>query len=256
MRAYNAHRGEAPAIQIAGSDIYDEAGAVAGVLDYLLRVDPLAAATAEREYACVLAGNRNGVCRMRAEDVRDLLAERQDGTRELDDALHHADIVLQFFHAPIYEPRERSMAANLLWVRDHHGRVIHWGHQEHVGRLPSTYARGITMGTILAEQLGDDYVAIGTLTGSGTFLQWEQLSPAIFAEALQTFPDPVEGTYEWHFRQRGVSAMLIPLRHALPGSAFRTAGTTSGWSTVTQPLAEKLDAVIYVDRTTPTQPLR
>jgi erythromycin esterase len=256
MREYNAHRGEAPAIEIAGSDIYDETGAVAGVLDYLRRVDPAAAANAEREYACVLAGNRNGLCRIAAEGVRDALAARQDGTREFDDALHHADVVLQFFHAPIYEPRERSMAANLLWVRDHRGRVIHWGHQEHVGKLPSTYARGITMGTILGEQLGDDYVAIGTLTGSGTFLQWEQLSPTLFAEAVQTFPDPAEGTYEWHFRQRGLNAMLIPLRRPVPGTAFRTAATTSGWKTMTQPLAEKLDAVIYIDRTSATRPLR
>ncbi|MEA2464036.1 MAG: erythromycin esterase [Acidobacteriota bacterium] len=256
MRTYNAHRGEQPALQIAGSDIYDETGAVAGVLDYLRHVDPAAAANAERDYACVLAGTRNGVCRIAAEGVRNALAARQDGTPAFDDALHHADVVLQFFHAPVYEPRERSMAANLLWVRDHRGRVIHWGHQEHIGKLPSNFAHGITMGTILGEQLGDDYVAIGTLTGSGTFLQWEQLSPGLFAETPQMLPDPAEGTYEWHFRQRGLSAMLVPLRHAVPGSAFRTAGTTSGWSTLTQPLAEKLDAVIYVDRTTATRPLR
>ncbi len=256
MRDYNAHRGEAPAIGIAGSDIYDETGGVAGVLDYLRRVDPAAAANAEREYACALAGNRNGLCRLAAEGVRDALAARQDGTRDFDNALHHADVVLQFFHPQIYEPRERSMATNLLWVRDHRGRVIHWAHQEHVGKLPSTYARGITMGTILAEQLGEDYVAIGTLTGSGTFLQWEELPSRIFVEAPQTFPDPEEGTYEWHFRQRGISAMLIPLRRPVPGTAFRTAATTSGWKSIAQPLHEKLDAVIYVDRTTPTRPLR
>jgi erythromycin esterase len=256
MRVYNAHRGERPAVHIAGSDIYDETGAVAGVLEYLRGVDPAAAANAEREYACVLAGRRNGVCRIAAEGVRNALAARQDGTTAFDDALHHADIVLQFFHAPVYEPRERSMAANLLWVREHRGRVIHWGHQEHVGKLPSDFAHGVTMGTVLAEQLGNDYVVIGTLTGSGTFLQWEQLSPGIFTETPQALPDPAAGTYEWHFRQRGLSAMLVPLRRPVPGSAFRTAGTTSGWSTVTQPLSEKLDAVIYVDRTTATRPLR
>jgi erythromycin esterase len=256
MRAYNAHRGERPALQLAGSDIYDETGAVAGVLDYLRRVDPAAAENAERDYACVLGGTRNGVCQIAAEGVRDALAARQEGTPAFEDALHHADVVLQFFHAPVYEPRERSMAANLLWVREHRGRVIHWGHQEHAGKLPSDFAHGITMGTILGQQLGDDYVAIGTLTGSGTFMQWQQLSPGIFAEAPQALPDPAEGTYEWHFRRRGLSAMLVPLRRAVPGTRFRTGGTLNGYSHVQQLLHEKLDAVIYVDRTTATRPLR
>jgi erythromycin esterase len=255
MRGYNAHRGDRPALHIAGSDIYDESGAVAGVVDYLLRTDPAAAADAERDYACVLAGSRNGDCQLAAERVRAALAARQDGSRAFDDALHHADVVLQFFHAPVYEPRERSMAANLRWVRDHRGRTIHWGHQEHAGKLPSSFAHGITMGTILAAELGDRYVAIGTLAGSGTFLQWEQLSPGIFAESPKPLPDPAEGTYEWHFRQRGFPAMLVPLRRPVPGTAFRTGGTTSGFSTVKQPLSDKLDAVIYVDRTTPTHPL-
>ena len=260
MRDYNAHRGARPPLELAGADIYDEAGAVAGVLDYLRTVDPAAAGEAEREYACVLAGQRDGVCRVAAERVHETLAARAEATRAYDDALHYAAVVLQFFHLQMYEPRERSMAANLLWIRDHRGsarKVIHWGHQEHVGKLPSTYARGRTMGTILAEQLGRDYVAIGTLIGSGTFLQWEPLSSGIFTESPQTLPDPEEGTYEWHFRRRGMPAMLIPLRNkTVPGTSFRTAGTTSGWSSIRQSLAQKLDAVIYVDRTTPTRPLR
>lgn len=260
MRAYNAHRGARPPVELAGADIYDQVGAVAGVLRYLRAVDPAAAADAEREYACVVSGDRNGGCHVAAQGVRDALAERDDGTRAFEDALHHADIVLQYFHLQAFEPRERSMAANLLWIRDHRGtarKVVHWGHQEHVGKLPSRYARGVTMGTLLAERLGRDYVAIGTLTGSGAFLQWQPLSGTIFTESLQTLPDPDERTYEWHFRRRGMPAAIIPLRNrTIPGTQFRTAGTTSGWTQEEQPLPLKLDAVIYIDRTTPTHPLR
>ena len=255
-REYNAHRGDRPALHIAGSDIYDETGGVEGVLAYLRSVDPAAAAEAQSEYACVLAGTRNGVCQLAAQRVRDALAARQDATPAYEDALHHADVVLQFFHALVFEPRERSMAANLIWVRDHRGRVMHWGHQEHVGKLDSRFSNGISMGKVLAQQLGDDYVAIGTLTGSGTFLQWEQLSRGIFAEKIVTLEDPEEGLYEWHFRRRGLSAMLVPLRRPVPGTRFRTAGTLNGYSRVQQPLHEKLDAVVYVDRTTATRPLR
>jgi erythromycin esterase len=250
VRAYNAHRGDRPPIEIAGADVYDESGAVAGVLDYLRRTDPAAAALAEQEYACVLAQDRGPGCKRGAQRVRDRLAAAPA------DAQHYADIVLQYFDNPRFEPRERNMAANLLWIREHRGRsgrVIHWGHQEHVGKLRTAATRGETMGSILAAQLGSEYVAIGTLTGSGTFLQWDER----FDEELQTYPDPSEGSYEWYMRQQGFPAMFVALRgRDVPGTTFRTAGTLSGWITVDQPLEQKLDGVIYIDRTTPTTPLR
>ena len=259
MRAYNAHRGERPPLELAGADIYDHTGAAAGVLDYLRGVDPAALADAELNYDCVLRNTRSTGCEENARRVRDALAASNAGTRAYADALHYADVVLQYFHLQMYEPRERSMAANLLWIREHRGRsgkVIHWGHQEHVGKLHSRYTRGVTMGSILAESIGREYVAIGTLTGSGSFLQWERLSSssAEYFVSPQTFPDPERGSYEWHFRQRGIPAMLIPLRGRwVPGTSFRTAATTSGWRTIEQPLTQKLDAVIYVDRTSATR---
>lgn len=258
MRAYNAHRGDRPPLELAGADIYDETGAATMVVDYLRSTDPLFAAVAQQEYACVREGRRDGECEGAARGVRDALATRDDDTRALEDALHAADVVLQFFHLQLFEPREVSMAANLLWIRDHRGsarKVIHWGHQEHVGKLPSPYALGRTMGTLLNERLARDYVAIGTLTGSGTFLQWEQ-SGSIWLESLQTFPDPEPGSYEALFRARGHAAMLVMLRGRTDTAPFRTAATTSGYRTLTQPLGQKLDAVIYVDVTTPTRPLR
>ncbi|HEX2060117.1 MAG TPA: erythromycin esterase family protein, partial [Thermoanaerobaculia bacterium] len=150
VRAYNlAHERK---IAIAGADIYDYEGAAAAVM----------ARHPDADYSCVVRGERDGECEATARAVRDaLLARGADA-----DTIHYADIVLQAFHLQLYEPREESMAANLLWIREHRGsKVIHWGHQEHVGKLPSPYARGRTMGTILSERLGSDYVAIGTLAG-------------------------------------------------------------------------------------------
>lgn len=260
VRAYNAHRGDRPPVEIAGADAYDESGAVAGVLDYLRRTDPAAAVQAEQEYACVLALDRSVGCERAARRVRDLLAAAPLPSREYADALHYADVVQQYFDSPRFEPRERNMAANLLWIREHRGRsrrVVHWGHQEHVGKIRTAATRGETMGSLLAAQLGSDYVALGTLTGSGTFLQWKQRANGTFVEELTAYPEPQEGSYEWHMRQRGLAAMFAPLRgRDVPGSTFRTAGTLSGWITVDQPLEQKLDGVIYIDRTTATTPLR
>jgi erythromycin esterase len=257
-RAYNAHRGDRPPLQIAGADIYDETGAAAMVVRYLETVDPFAAAHAWQEYACVREGRRDGECESAARNVRDALRARGEQSPAFTDAVHAADVVLQFFHLLTFEPREISMAANLLWIREHRSRarkVIHWGHQEHVGKLPSIFAQGRTMGTIVSEHLGSDYVAIGTLTGSGTFLQWEK-SGTLWLESPRTFPAPPPGSYEAMFRARGHAAMLVMLRGRAGSASFRTGGTTSGWTTLTQSLPQKLDAVVYIDVTTPTRPLR
>ena len=257
-REYNAHRGGRSPLVLAGADIYDYDGAAAGVLSYLRSVDPPAAAQAEAGYACVGEGDRSYDCRVQALAIRDLLLERAPRDGRLEDAIHHADVVLQAFHLQTYEPRDESMAANLLWIRDHRGsgRVIHWGHQEHAGKLPSPYVRGPSMGTHLAAELGPDYVAIGTLAGSGSFLQWERLASGIFTESVVSLPDPAQGTFESHFRAQGHTAMIVPLRGRNVTAGFRTGGTTSGWQTLTQSLPAKLDALIYVDRTTPSTPLR
>lgn len=236
VREYN--RTHAHKIAIAGADIYDYEGAVAGVMTHM----------PEAELSCVVRGQRDGECEASARHVRDTLIAR--GAHP--DAIHYADIVLQSFDGQLYEPREKNMAANLLWIREHRGtKVVHWGHQEHVGKVSSPYTRGRTMGTFLA---GDDYVAIGTLAGSGSFLQWEK-SGELWTQVLRTFPAPAPGSYEAQFRARGLPMMLVPLRGKSGTAAFHTAGTTSGWTTLTQSLPQKLDAVIYVDVTTPTKPL-
>lgn len=259
MREYNAHRGEKPPLELAGADIYDQQGGVAGVLAYLQRVDPAAASAAEIQYSCVLGGQRTNGCEAAARRVSDALAARGESGRAYEDALQYATVVLQYFHPQMYEPRDQSMAANLLWIREHRGasrKVMYWGHQEHAGKTESTYIRGRSMGVLLSEQLGSEYVAIGTLTGSGSFLQWEALDADWFRTVLTTLPGPEPGSYEARFRQRGHAAMLIPLR-TLPGEAsFRTAPTTPGWKSIPGSLAQKLDAVLYIDRTTPTRPLR
>lgn len=261
MRDYNAHRGTRPRIELAGADMYDEPGAIAMVVHYLRSVDPAAATTAEQNYACVLERRRDLDCSTSAENVRTALNARNENGRAYEDARHAADAVMLHFDRNPIEAREAFLTSSLLWIREHRGasrKVIHWGHQEHVGKLPTRYLNGRpSMGTRLAEQLGPEYVAIGMLTGSGTTLQWKNLNGA-FVEAPLTLPDPTDANlYEWHFRQRGIPALLIPLRgRTIPGISFRTAGTTSGYTTETQPLTQKLDAVIYIDRTTPTNALR
>lgn len=258
MRAYNAHRGDRPLLEFAGADIYDYAGAVSMVVEYLRTIDPAAATDADANYACVLGPRVPGTgCETSARRVRDALALRNDGTRAFHDALHAADVVLQNFHLQFYEPREYSMAANLLWIQQHRGtsgRVVYWGHQEHIGKAESPFTKGTTMGRLLSQQIGREYVAIGSLIGSGTFLQWERVNQ-MWIDTAVTIPEPPEGTYEWHFRRRGLSVALIPLKNRnVPGTSFRTGATSGGVYPMQQSLNGKVDAVIYVDRSTPIRP--
>lgn len=258
IREYNVHRGDRPPLEIAGADIYDYEASADAVIAYLFRTDPAAAADAVSQYACFFAGNRSPGCESNAKAVRDAIV-RNAADRESETAFHHADVVTQAFHFQAYEPRDESMAANLLWILEHRSaarRVIHWGHQEHVGKTPSSYVRGRSMGTVLAERLGTRYVAIGTLTGSGSFLQWERRPSGAYSEVTLALPDPESGSYEAQFREQGHAAMIVPLAGGTDVRSFRTAGTTGGWRTLVESLPAKLDAVIYVDRTTPTRPLR
>lgn len=271
VRAYNLTRGPAPPIEIAGADIYDQDGAVTGVLEYLATVDPPAAARAQFEYECVVARDRSDACRSRAATVRATLTAQRDswipltGVRRFDDAVHYAGVVLQYFDGQRYEDRDRNMAANLLWILEHRGtagKVVHWGHQEHIGRIESSFVRGPSMGTLVGQHLGIGYVAVGTLTGSGSFWQWRwNATTRDYQPLLATFPDPLPGTYEWQFRQHGAAAFFLPLRGYAPPwlagpAGARVSGTTPDWRTLTESLPAKLDGVFYFDRTGPTRLLR
>jgi erythromycin esterase len=269
MRDYNLHRGDAPPVEIAGVDSFDQEGGVEAVLAFLSDVDPAAAERAANDYACVLARDRSSGCRDRAAGVRDRLLA--DGARFApitvdrahSDVLQHAAAVLTFFNPLTL--RETTMSDNLFWIREHrstNGRVVLWAHQEHVGTAPSQWVPdGVTAGMLLADRLGGDYFVIGTLAGTGAYALWERSSstPTEYVRTLGFFALPGPQFYEWQFRQHGAGAMLIPMTGTPPSwlstpALYRTAGNTTA-GTFEQSLPEKMHAVIYVDITTPTRPL-
>jgi erythromycin esterase len=269
MRNYNLHRGDAPPVEIAGVDSFDEQGGVQSVLAYLRDVDPAAAERAENDYACVLARARSTGCRDRAAGVRERMAADRarlaaiTGERGLADALQHAAAVLTFFDPLAL--RETTMAENVLWIRQNRstsGRIVLWAHQEHVGTAPSQWVPGgVTAGMLLEETLGGDYFVIGTLSGSGTYAIWERSSSTAtgYMRTFGFFALPGPQFYEWHFRQHGASAILVPMTRTPPSwlsapALYRTAGNTIS-GTFEQSLPEKMNAVIYIDITTPTRPL-
>lgn len=257
-RAYNAHRGNQPAVVLAGADIYDAKGAAEEVLAYLRAVDPAAAGAAQSDYDCVLKSTNVlpfGCDRTRAAAVYDRLAARRAelGGAAYEVALQSARVVTQAFDPA---KRDASMAINVQWQREHRSatqRMIFWAHSEHVGEAPTPQVIGSNAGMTLQQALGSKYVTIGTLSGAGQFRT---------ADGVQTIPAMPDGAYETYFRLTPAPAALIPLRGAVPswlqGPAkyfFAAAAWTPDNPFYTIALPEKFDAVVYVQQSTPIRPL-
>jgi len=266
MREYNAHRGTRPPIELAGADIHDQLEASKHAVAYLRGVDPAAAATAEQEYGCMGERLYTFNCTAQATRVYDALAAREaelvpvTSAREFHDALQYARVVVQsqsYFSARV---RDRNMALNTLWMREHRGasgRVILWAHNAHLTRGPSELAQtDAPAGENLGQALGDRYFSIATMTASGSYTQWDSRT---HVPKVTTFPPLPEGSYEGYFRLRRMP-LLIPLRGTLPpwlvGPArYNEAGVDRDPAKEAVSLPEKFDAVIFVESTTPARVL-
>ena len=268
MREYNAHRGERPAVQIAGFDVAEAYSASRSVLEYLRAVDPPTAVQAEARYQCVTETTVfvTEACRQNALRVREALAEDEAELTALSskaafqEALHNARVVVQSrFGAG--QNRDNALAANVLWLREYRGstrKVIVWAHSAHVSK-GSSFFGGVPepMGLLLDEVLGSDYFALTTLIAQGTYRHWHIASST---NRVTSLPPLKPDSYESFLRQRGVPFLLIPLRGALPSwlaspAPYNVVGSTSVLD-VDDPLAPRYDAAIFIDTTTPLQEIR
>lgn len=263
MREYNAHRGDRVPVQIAGFDVLEAYPASRAVVDYLNSVDPLYAVTAQTTYQCVTETTLyvNEQCRVKAVQVRERLAVREaeltalSSAAAFQEALHNARVVVQSRY-PFGQNRDNALAENVLWLREYRGstrKMILWAHSGHVSKNSSSWA-GVPkpMGMLLAESLGNDYFALTTLIARGTYRHWD---PAEQKNGVKALPALLPTSYESYIRQRGVPFLLIPLRGTLPSwlmerAPYNVVGTTS-LHNVTDPLASRYDAAIFIDTTTP-----
>lgn len=269
MRAYNAHRGDRPAITIAGADIYGQPDSWRDVVAYLRTVDPGAATEAEKEYACVGDRQYTFHCLPQAKRVYDALVAREasyvatTSRRDYDDAVQNARVVVQSQTANV--DRDANMGANLLWLRAHRGtsgNVVLWGHNEHIARSFAIVGDDEEpAGHHIAAALGDQYFAIATMTAAGSYTKWSTgtATPIPLTDTI----DPLDGEfYEAYFRQHGKPTLLIPLRGTVPSwlsgpRRYNVIGLAGGLKGGDRPgsAPSRFDAVIFVDTTTPTHVL-
>jgi len=240
MRNYNANRGDRPPVQIFGFDVTDDSGAAAFTVAYLNSVDP-ASPTNDRD------AMRANLVAHETEFVQ------RSSQHAFDAALQAATVAAAALRMPAipayFAWRDENMAANAIVWSQRHGKTIVWGHQEHVGKTINLQGSK-PMGKWLAEHFGDDYFAIGTSAGDGTF---NVLDTRGFVTTARFLPIELD-SYEADFRSVAIPTLLIPLRIDLPewlASTHHLRGGSSNFAIdKLENLRQKLDAILYIDQTT------
>lgn len=271
MREYNATRGDKPPVQLAGMDVFDLGGARTMVTQYLERVDPSKAAGVRVTYGlCAsqpVTGPLAGQCAADTEAIRADLAAREteltarSSARELNYALHGATLVAADYRiAGLILHRDEAMAdfAQFIRGRQSTGKLIVWAHQEHLSKSDRQVDPGKSTAQFLAERLGNDFFVIGNASAEGTFhaMKVDQKAGTSVMQPYEVPPLSGE-SYETSFRSAAIPLLLIPLRGATLPDWLATphrlhGGTAVGPYDYEEELPKKFDAVLYIDRTTPT----
>jgi erythromycin esterase len=266
-------------VDVVGIDSAHPAETMELVVDTIRRADPVLADDTAFRYDCLVsnqnhyaaqpAGDRE-VCRAQILTVRPHLEalRAQFTAGEFDDLLHAARIAEQGEESLFTSlaNRDRAMAENLVWLAGR-GKVVVWGHNEHFGKTPYqlTGPTAVTStGQLLAAQLGDAYVTVGSVILGGTFNAFEY-EPATRTKFIHDVPFTAASPddYATFFRQHGAPLLFIPLRSPLPTwlattHRLRFAGSgglpaSRATLDVVANLAAKFDAVIYIELSTPTR---
>lgn len=202
LRSHNASLSSSDRVGFYGLDMYNMGASIAAVLAYLDRVDPSAAATARRRYACLTPWSREPAAYGRASltegyalceqpvtrillDLlqRQLQYSRQDGDQFLD-AAQNARLVadaeryyrlMYYGSAESWNLRDRHMFDTLEDVLEHQGpaaKAVIWAHNSHIGDARFTdmgQERGeLNIGQLCRERFGHEAIPMGMGTDSGT----------------------------------------------------------------------------------------
>jgi erythromycin esterase-like protein len=241
LRTHNADLPPDRRAELRGLDVYSLRASIAAVLDYLDRIDPEAARTARRRYACLtpwqaepawyghaVLGGRHDPCEGEVvAQLRDILAKRLEYARkdgeDYFDAAQNARIVhaAEGYYRIMYRGsteswnlRDRHMFDTLQQVLASRGpgtKAIVWAHNSHVGNAAAT-AMGwygeFNIGELCRTAHGNEAVLIGFGTDRGTVAAADDWGdPVRVMRVLPSRPD----SYERVFRQTGISRSLTDL---------------------------------------------
>lgn len=281
-RAWNAAGN--PPVEIVGIDPFHADVTAARVIEFLGRVDSGAVKSAAAAYDCMLRYGSNAFgypmtaadyreqCHSSVAWVRASMEEKRAaytafaGESDTEDAIHAARNVElgEELVASGLSDRDHGMAEDVEWLAERRGAgtVLVWGHNEHFGKQPYTFydpAGTLSAGTMLTSRYGTQYVAIGSVIGSGTFNAVDYENSIGY---IRPVPVDAPSPDDWAtlFAQGAASPLLVPLHAPLPQwisqkHAMRVAGSgivsrTQSMKTLPENLALRFDAVIYLATST------
>ena len=184
--------------------------------------------------------------------------DAQVSQAEVNWALQNLRIIQQFLElkenaSGDYTFRDKCMAENVSWILDSNpgSKIILWAHNGHI-----YYQKG-AMGRFLSDQFGDDYYAIGFLSGSGTYTAVKKNGGVSNANV---FVESKPGSFEYNFSRTGVPMFFFDFTgvdenepHSLwltTKMDYRSIGAMAMenqfYPTI---LSKKFDAIIYLDST-------
>ncbi|MCE9576964.1 MAG: erythromycin esterase family protein [Deltaproteobacteria bacterium] len=286
MRAWNADPKHVRKVQFAGFDMQTTKVAYANVRAFLTRVapadvdalvTPLAVLGGEREdaWSAVPAADRTAIVARLAELARrfdrsaaawsraagkDAFLDARQDLRVLDQA------VTMMQSGSSDDARDRAMAENIdaLLRRQPTGtRVVLWAHNAHV----SITSDGVhSMGSRLRQTHGKDYTVFGFAFGQGSFQAIDVTSGTSAGLQEQTLGPPPASDVSAPFAATGLPMLAIDLRRAPKGPVAdwlaaprpmrETGAVFASEATMSQmeAIAQRFDALIYVDHTTRARP--
>lgn len=269
LARHNASRAPREQAGVYGLDLYNLAGSMRAVIDYLDRVDPEAAKVARERYGCLTpwaqepqaygrmaVSGRYAACEgavtsmladMLARQVREVPVA--DGDEALLDATQSARLVrdAEVYYRTLYygggeawNVRDTHMFETLKAILDakgSDGRAVVWAHNSHVGDARATEMGQVrdelNLGQLCRQQWGEDARLIGFGTHTGTVAcasDWD--APM----EVKTIRPSLAESQERQSHNAGVERFLLDLRPSVNSSLRRA---------LSDPHLERFIGVIY-----------
>lgn len=153
--------------------------------------------------------------------------------------------------------RDAAIADTVEWILRRQDRVVVAAHNAHIQCWPTTqpFPPGTTMGMHLADRLGEDYLAIGTTTGSGETLN---TGPDFFSGKLFTdLGPPLPGTLDALMHDSHDGPFATDLRRLPPADTEAVAAVTQqryGTVHVGQSPLDAYDVLVHLPEVTAAEP--
>jgi erythromycin esterase len=253
MREHNEDPGDDPKVSFLGFDMQYPGLGIQNVVEYLVLVDPEAAAEASTRYACMSAfanGPRGftgldsryrnqtqsyrDTCVVALQAVLDSLIAHQndyeaassDGAYAL--AEQSARVVLQYEDMEsgrTMGARDYYMAENAKWLLEQAGpdsKMVLWAHNGHIADDPN-YGQSVSMGYYLRRHYADDLVIAGFDFYQGGFRAVTYIRYNVYGGVENhTVGPPLPHSYEDYFHSAGMDRFVLDLRGVGLGSSATT----------------------------------